>query len=185
MNIIDRSAVAIAKSIRANYPDAASETVLKYSLSLMINSFGAVAITLIVCAFTGHLIEGVTVIFFYTLLRVVSGGAHMPTSLSCCITSIIIFTSIAHTSFEYSYITVIIDLITLLILLMKAPEGIQNVSRIDPKYYPLLKAVSLGLVLSNFYVQSSLLSITFFVQTLFLTPFAYKAIAYYERRLQE
>lgn len=183
MNIIDRSALSIARAIRNNYPDAGSEIALKYTLSLLINSFSAIVITLCICLMTDHVIQGITVIFSYTLLRIVSGGAHMPTSLSCCITSIVLFTVIAHLPFEYSYIHIFLDLVSIYILFLKAPEGIENVSSIDRKYYPLLKAISICLVASSFYFQSSLLSFAFFAQAIFLTNFAYKAINFIERRM--
>lgn len=184
MNIIDRSALKIANSIRFHYPDAASEAVLFYSLSLIINTLTAVGISLMICTITGHLAEALIVILFYFLLRYVSGGAHMSSSVSCCILSIIILATLPHVKFNYWFGGMIIDILSIVILLLKAPDGIEKVSRIDPKYYPLLKIISVCIVASNFYFQYSFLSAAFITQAFFITGFAYKSIHILERRLK-
>lgn len=183
MNFIDRSALYIARAIRRNYPDAGSETALKYSLSLLINTFTSITAILVICAFTYHLTEGLVTILLFLILRFFSGGVHMHTSLSCCLASIIVLTAISHLEFNYFYLGALLDCATIVILLILAPQGIDNVSRVDHKYYPLLKIISVLMVASNFIFHSSLVTAVFFTQALTLTKTAYQFVNFIERRV--
>jgi accessory gene regulator B len=64
-----------------------------------------------------------------------------------------------------------------------APNGIENVSSINPKYYPLLKFLSIALVSLNFIVQSPVISAALFMQAVLTTQPAYTIRDYIERRL--
>lgn len=184
MNFIDSSAQTISKFIRKNYSDAASEKILFYSLSLIINTGLAIASTLIICAFTGHFLKSLILILLYTTLRNLSGGAHFASSLNCCIFSILIFTLSTHVSFPFSYLLIgqFMTIISALILFKTAPQGIRGISKIDPKYYPLLKYSSITLVLLNLYFQSSMLAVAFLIQAIQTTSFCEKLFILWERR---
>jgi len=185
LNVIDRAALRIAKFIRANNPNAGSEAALKYSLSLLINTLSAVAISLAFCAMTGHLYQGLAVIACFLLLRYFSGGVHLSSSLACCLASVFLVVALAHVHFGYRHLGFAMDIVSLAIVLRKAPEGIEKVSRVDRKYYPLLKWISAAIVSANFAVQSPLLSAVFFVQSLTLLKPAYTLVNYVERRLSK
>ncbi len=182
MNIIDHSAQYLARSIRRNYPEAGSETALTYSLSLVINSSISFFISLVFCLFIGHLYECLIAICSFIILRFFSGGLHMSSSLSCCIlsTSIIVIASLM--TYEYSYYYMLIDFLTCLILLRTAPNGINNVSRIDPKYYPFLKMIAVALVCSNLIGQSTVITSAFLIQALLTTKPAYRLKFFLEGR---
>lgn len=177
MNPIDRSARYLACSIRRNYPDAGSEKALFYSLSLLINSAVSISTTLLIAFATDRLIEAVTVILGYFILRYVSGGVHAGTSLSCCLLSIAIFTAAAHSTFAFWPIGVVLNGIAILILLITAPNNIEKISRIDPKYYKHLKLISVLLVASNFFFQSPVLAAAFITQAFLTTRLGHKFIS--------
>ncbi|WP_197081244.1 accessory gene regulator ArgB-like protein [Gordoniibacillus kamchatkensis] len=183
MNFIDNLATRWTNFIRSNYQNAASEKVLFYAISLSINTFLSYFCTLLICAFTNHLQQAVIVIVMYSLLRTTSGGVHLSTSLRCCTYSILMFTIISHISFDFNYmhIGLIITILSSLILMRTAPEGIKNISRIPEKHYPLLKLISVALVLSNIYIGSSIIAIAFFVQAIHTTKFGYSLISFVER----
>jgi accessory gene regulator B len=182
MNFIDRSAHSLAKSIHSQYPEGASEAVLRYSLTLVINTVTSIFVVLVTSFFTNHFVEAVSVIVFYTLLRFFSGGMHMPTSLACCITSTINFLFLAHLTFSFYPVGLIFTIISAIILLKNAPSNIENASSVNPKYYPHLKVITFIIVLSNLYFQSSILASAAMVQALFTTKIAYKFSDYMERR---
>ncbi|CAG7657380.1 accessory gene regulator B family protein [Paenibacillus allorhizosphaerae] len=182
MNLIDRSATRIAKTIRENYPQAASEQVLVYALSLSINSILAISTTLFISYFTNHFLESITTIGCFLLLRYFSGGVHLNSSLACCLVTILVLTVLTHLSFNYVFLGLIFDIISIIILYLKAPHGIQDVSRINPKYYPVLKWFCILFVSSNFIIHSPLLSATFLVQTLTLTRIGNSLFILLERR---
>lgn len=154
MNLIDRSAMSIAKAIRNNYADAASEKVLFYSLSLLINTSLAIAATLIICTFTGRLPEAVITIFSFLFLRYLSGGAHLSSSLGCCIFSLTILTSLAHIDYAYFHTGLILNILSFIIFF---DQGTGRVGKYKPhrsQKLPLLKNH-----MFNIYRQQFLLSI--------------------------
>jgi len=183
MNFIDRSATRIAASIRNNHPQAASQEVLFYALSLLINSSLTVVTVIIVSAMTGQLKEALIVITAYTALRVVSGGAHLSSSLACCVASSVIFILSSHLSYNFFYLGFILTAAALLIVLKTAPQGIENVSSINKKYYSLLKLLSVIIVASNFYFQIDFLATAFFIQAAHTTKLVENIIIFAERRL--
>ncbi len=182
MNWIELSASKITKSIRENYPQAASEKVLIYSLSLLINTLTAVLATLIFCFFTGHLAESITTILAFLGLRYLSGGFHLKSAVACCLFSTCLLTGLSHVDFEYLKYGPILDIISLIIFTFKAPEGLENVSRIKPAYYPLLKILCILFVSANLYLHSSLLSAIFIAQAFTLTKLGYSFASFLERR---
>ncbi|PZE21007.1 accessory gene regulator B family protein [Paenibacillus xerothermodurans] len=173
MNFIDHSAKSIAKSIRSHHSEAGSEVALTYALSLLINTLTAIVAALIVCSIAGHFVPCVIGMFSFILLRFVSGGMHMSSSLSCCVLTASIFIFTGFMTFDYSVTFMVLDAISMIILLITAPNDIQNVSSIDTKYYPLLKLAALLIVASNFYVQSTVLTAAFISQAFLTTPIAY------------
>lgn len=182
MNIIDRSALQLAKAIRRNDPNAASEAVLNYALVIVLNTICTIAIVLIVNLLTGYLIEGIITMFAFALLRSFSGGLHLKSSLFCTLFSAASLILISHIEIGYMYIGLILDLISIAILLVYAPKGFENRSRLDPKYYPFLKVASILIVAANFYIHSPLLSLAFFTQALTTTRAAYFILSKLERR---
>ncbi|WP_281885962.1 accessory gene regulator B family protein [Paenibacillus sp. YYML68] len=183
MNFIDRSALSLTHSIRKHNSDAASETVLFYALSLLINSAVSVLIVMTISTITGKIADALLVILAYTILRIVSGGLHLRTSLACCLTSATIFLTAAHAAYEFAVIGVLLNTVAFILVLIYAPSDIKSVSRIDPKYYPMLKCVSALIVASNFYFQLPVLTTAFLIQALLTTPFMKKAVDYIEGRL--
>jgi accessory gene regulator B len=116
-------------------------------------------------------------------MRYVSGGFHLTSSLACCLMTIIVMTALAHIDYPYFYTGLIFDIASFFLLLWKAPEGIENVSRIHPKYYPVLKVIALLSVSSNFFLHSSLLSSVFLTQSLTLLQVSYRIFDIIERRV--
>jgi accessory gene regulator B len=69
------------------------------------------------------------------------------------------------------------------ILLKTAPQGIEDISSIDKKYYPLLKLASVVIVASNYFFQLDILATAFFIQALQTTKLFENSIHYFERRI--
>jgi accessory gene regulator B len=181
-NFIDRSALYLAQSIRKHNPNAASEKALFYSLCLMINTFTAITITLVVGTLTGHFIQSILAILSYTILRYFSGGGHMNSSLSCCILSTVIFIGISHSSTNFMFTGFLFNTIAWIILIFTVPDGIEKISRINPKYYPILKLVCFLIVSSNYLIQSPIISASFLAQALLTTKAGHHILFLLERR---
>ncbi|MFB6364706.1 accessory gene regulator B family protein [Paenibacillus elgii] len=181
MNLIDRTATRIARTIRENYPEAASEKVLFYSASLLLSTMFAIIVTLSLCMITNHLTQAVVSTIIFLLIRYLSGGYHFNSSMICSLWTIFILTGSAHVRFDYLYAGACFDVISIIIFSLKAPKGLNNVSRIAPKYYPILKYVCVLFISLNFFIQSSMLSTIFLIQALTLTEAAYFILSAIER----
>lgn len=182
MSILDNAAASIARSIRKNYKDSGSEEVLTYSLIILLNGISIVFIVSMVGLVTGHFLESITALFVYALLRYFSGGVHLNSSITCIVVSTILLISIAHVPLSYWHTGLLMNITSLIIILLLAPKGLENVSRISPKYYPLLKLISAAIICSNFLLHSDVLTLAFFTQAVLLTTPAYQLVDYLERR---
>ncbi|MFN0220571.1 MULTISPECIES: accessory gene regulator B family protein [Paenibacillus] len=170
------------ETIRNNYEEAASEKVLFYALSLLINTVISIISVLLVSYLTNHFIEAIIAIICFLVLRNISGGFHLNSSLSCCIFTIIILIFSIHINISFYYVGIILNIISLIIVIHNAPRGLENVSRLNPKYYIILKLITITFLSINFFFESSLLSVIFFVQSLTLTNTGYLLVASLERR---
>ncbi|WP_084159692.1 accessory gene regulator B family protein [Paenibacillus ehimensis] len=184
MNLIECFATKIAQTIRKNYTGAASEKVLIYSLSLLLNTIAAIVVTLFISILSGHFVKAVITINCFLFLRYFSGGVHFKSSIFCCIFSMTALTLLAHVNFNYFYLGLFFDILSFFILLIYAPNGLEKVSRINPKYYFLLKIVCLLFVSTNFFIQSSMLSAIILLQSLTLTKTGAYLFQIFERRWQ-
>ncbi|WDM29336.1 accessory gene regulator B family protein [Paenibacillus mucilaginosus] len=176
MNWIDHTATRIAKVIRENYESAASEKVLYYALSLLINTSTAIFLTLIIAFFTNHLLNAIIAVISFLLIRNISGGFHLRSSLACCVFSTILLITFTHSTYKFTYLGYFFNFISLLIMLFKAPFGIENFSKIQKKHYPYLKIIAVLAVTSNFFIQSSLLASVYIGQSLTLSTLVYKLV---------
>jgi accessory gene regulator B len=182
MNLLDTTANYLANAIRNNNKESASQEVLFYSLVILLNTISIIFIVCVVGLFTGHFMECLTTLFMYALLRYFSGGVHLNSSITCIIVSSLLMLCIAHIQIPFWYAGFVLNMIALVIVAYLAPKGIENVSRIAPKYYPVLKLIATALVCSNFIFRSDLLSVVFFTQAIMLTTPVYWLVDLLERR---
>ncbi|SDC19623.1 accessory gene regulator B [Paenibacillus sp. UNCCL117] len=182
-NIIDRSALYLAQLIRSHNPNASSEQVLFYSLSLSINLLAAIVIALLFSLITGNLVSTMLSITGFLILRYFSGGLHLSSSLGCCIFSTFVIIVSSHVNFDFHTLGLVLTLLAFIIVLITAPNGIEGISRIPKSYYPLLKVISGLVVLSNLYFESSVLAAIFLIQAFLTTKVAYYFLDYLERRV--
>ncbi|SCW85189.1 accessory gene regulator B [Paenibacillus tianmuensis] len=183
MNPIDSMASYLAKVIRKHNEHAGSEIALKYALSLTINTSLATIVSLLISVITNRFNEAIIGICIFLLIRYVSGGIHLSSSLACCITSILIFVTIANVPTEYTQLSVYLNIISFIILLFTAPNNIKDVSRIPQKFYPLLKIVTLVIISSNFFIKSTVFTAAFIIQAVLTMKYTYKIVSYFERRV--
>lgn len=153
-----------AINLKKQIPDhPASVEVLAYAFNFMINIILTLAVSLTSALLLGHFWETVIVLSSFAILRMVSGGYHFRSAGAC-----ILFTVVGSNLLPYLYLdaqfTLLINILTLVLILSFAPSRIEHQSRIPKKYFPLLKAISSGLVSINFFLASSLIAATFFVQ---------------------
>lgn len=179
-NVIDRAAVRLAEFIKANNPQSASVEVLTYSSIIAINTILALLISLIACIITGNTTNFFIVVVVFTLLRFLTGGVHLTSSLTCCIATIVCFLAIIHLKFDFFYLGLVLNAFSLYIFILRAPSGIDEIREVKPAYKLAIKIAASLFVFSNFFIQSSLLASVFFVQALSLTTTCAKLIKKFE-----
>lgn len=166
--MIEAVALKIAHRIKSVVPEhPVSINVLNYSISVMINGLLIFSISLLISLFTGRTPEMIGILIFFPLLRQLSGGYHLKSGIKCTVISISLFTLISFITLDDPYVTVL-NCISLVLVLLYAPSRIERQSRIPKKYYPLLKIISSLLVASNFLIGSTIIAMSFFLQSLSL-----------------
>lgn len=180
MDLVERSATRLAQYIHRNVEEGTSVAVLKMSLVTVINFVIVAVAVLIICALTGSLKGGLLALVFAPLLRYFSGGIHMKSAQLCNVVSLAIILLAAHMSFSFMYVGLAFNVVAVIILFLYAPQGIDNLSRLSAKYYPVLKFISIAIVATNFYFQSPVLSTAFLLQSITIIPLAQKLVDHFK-----
>ncbi|WP_151734362.1 accessory gene regulator B family protein [Paenibacillus tengchongensis] len=161
-SLANRIAVAIKN---ANAEETASIEVMQYALNIILNTLIIIIGTAAVGGLTGHLQESLTFLLFCCLLRLASGGVHLKSAAACNIVTILLSTLVPLLSELSEPYLWLINPFSLLIMILFSPNPDVN-AQISRKLFPLLKAVSVLLVLSNFAIHSAVIGLAFLVQSL-------------------
>lgn len=180
MQSVSSVATKIAVYINKNVENASSVAVLKMSIVTLINYFIIASLVLIVCMFTGDFLLGMLALIMMPLLRQFSGGIHLKSSNACNVVSALLILLAIYIPINYYFTGMFIVVISIIIMLLYAPQGIQNVSRLDAKYYPILKMIAILMISTNFYFQSAFLALLFFLQAITIIPPSQKLVDYYK-----
>lgn len=180
--MIDKLSSSIADFIRNHNDQAASKEVLTFSIGIFLNTLLVTLIILGVAAVTGRFWNAVILLVSYVVLRYVSGGMHLPSSTICNVFSVAVFVSLIHIPVNWNAALLLNGIALLLVLIYAPTKDILELSWLGPKYKVHLKIASVAIVVSNFFVQSPILALAFFVQALTLMPISYKFATLFERR---
>jgi len=181
--LITKLATRIAVFIRNNNAQAASMDVLMFSLEVVLNALLVTITVLIVGLASGRFLDALMLLVAFVTLRFFSGGMHLPTSKLCNLISISIFLVLLFLPIPYWNVGFILNLLAFFLVIGYAPtKDIMHLNLLGPKYTMHFKIASILIVVSNFWLQSPELALAFFSQSLSLTPPAYNAVGYLERR---
>ena len=166
--MIERLAARMANSIYTHAEDsAASVPVLKYALIIIMDFLLVTSLSLVLGAFTGKLAETAIGMLCFLVLRAISGGYHLNTSVGCVILSTSISVLIPHIPLTSTAANIIASTSVVLFIIF-APANLQNQSRIPSRLYPTLKVVSSVIVISSFFIKSDVITMAIFIQALSL-----------------
>ncbi|MCC3377159.1 accessory gene regulator ArgB-like protein [Cohnella sp. REN36] len=166
--MIPRLARTTARWIKGAAPDhPVSIDVLVFSLQAIINVVSIVIVTIAISLITGKIEEAIMALIAFGALRQVSGGLHLKSGDLCVLVSVIGITLISFSNFN-SAVIYIVTSISLCLAALFAPSRIENQTRIPERYFPALKIISLLIIGSNFFIQSPILAVAWFVQGLTL-----------------
>ncbi|WP_308635004.1 accessory gene regulator B family protein [Paenibacillus silvisoli] len=139
--------------------------VLEYFLLNFFNIVFIIGFTLIIACFTGHVQESVIALIAFAALRQVSGGYHLNSGWLCIFASVLLMTVLSLVSLEPIAMNVL-SLVSFLLCLVFSPSNIAKQTRIPQKYFPLLKVISLLIIVSSYLIGSAVLTASLFAQSL-------------------
>ncbi|WP_309120007.1 accessory gene regulator B family protein [Paenibacillus sp.] len=147
-----------------------SKEVLTYALKIYMNGFAIVVVTLLIGLFAGKPIESVIALLSFSLLRAFSGGFHFKTMSGCFLISVGIFGTVLFIPSPDVWIQYILLSVSILLAIGFAPNA-----SFDPiagnRLFPYMKWISVGMIASNFFVASWVITLCFFIQCLSLIPY--------------
>jgi len=170
--MIAKWSLGIATWIKQQNPDqTASVAVLQFALIGILNSLLVFIIIIVIGAISGHLQDSVIASVFFVTVHFFSGGHHFKSALICTIFS----SSMIILSYSFPIkdnLLIGITIFTILILLIFAPSNIENHARISKNYFPLLKMISVCIVMINLFLLNSAVGLALFFQALLVIPYS-------------
>ncbi|WP_211750112.1 accessory gene regulator B family protein [Paenibacillus sp. Marseille-Q4541] len=166
--MIDKISIEIADRLehKNNMPP---KDIIFYSVSFLITNILSVIILILIGLTTGCLNEILLITASFAILRRVSGGFHFSKPDLCVTVSVLIFTSsalfISSITFIADYL-VIINCVSFIVLSVFAPSNLEGTSRIDKKWYPYLKIISLILAIISLIVNDPYVTAGIFLQSI-------------------
>lgn len=165
--MVEKLAEKLSQSIKRLAPEeTASIEVMKYGITVLINSASVILLSLSIGVLTGKFQDALVALISYAVLRCFAGGFHFQSAIACIMFSTALFSIIPHIPISH-FSTLILTLLALIIISIFAPSNIADETRIQIKYHPLLKACSILIVSVNFFLVSPILAKSFFTLSLF------------------
>lgn len=155
---------------RANPEETGSVEVMAYALAILIHTLAVVALSLAVGWTTGKLADTAWALASFGLLRLLSGGRHVPSLTGCLIVSVAICASIPHIAWLVAPWTGVVTSASLALILYFAPLADRH-TRFDPKHSVKFKLASALLVCANYWFQSGFMGLAFLIQSITVISF--------------
>ena len=189
--MIDNFCLFLVGKMRKENPEIDDEKaeIINYGLQLLIGEIPKTIITLVVSYLLGILNLTLFMVCVTVPYRAFSGGFHLHTHIGCIISTTLYYCCIPKIS-NYIYLNsetklffILCALIFGIIIIIKhAPADTENVPILQKRERKLKKILSfitytLGLIVAisiNNNVLSNIILFSYFVQTIMITPFAYK-----------
>ena len=145
----------------------ASVSVLKFAIAIVLNVVLVAGLTLSVSLITGNTAEAVMILVSFALLRQVSGGVHLKSGMACVLFTTALFTGLSYVQMDMLYVQ-LLNVLSLLLVAVLAPIGIDKQTRIPEKHWPKLKLIGAALVIINMFVASPVIAVSFTAQAVSL-----------------
>ena len=189
--MIDNFCLFLVGKMRKKNPEIDDEKaeIINYGLQLLIGEIPKIIITLVVSYLLGIFNFTLFMVFVTIPYRAFSGGFHLHTHIGCILSTTLYYCCIPKIS-NYIYLNsetkiyfILFALIFGIIMIIKyAPADTENVPILQKRERKQKKILSfitytLGLIAAisiNNNVLSNIILFSYFVQTIMITPFAYK-----------
>ncbi|MDF2923602.1 MAG: hypothetical protein K0R57_2516 [Paenibacillaceae bacterium] len=160
----------LAKMVKeANPEQTHSLAIMQYSIEILLNTLSIIIISSIMGWFIGELASTLIVLLSIMVLRLLSGGAHMPTMGGCIVVSVSLCVGIPLIPPVGNDIVWLMTAFSTLFVLLFAPSPERN-SNMPPMWVPYFKILSILVVCSNFAIESQIIGWAFLVQAITIIP---------------
>jgi Membrane protein putatively involved in post-translational modification of the autoinducing quorum-sensing peptide len=153
-----------------NPEETASVEVMSYALQGILHNMITLLTALIAGFFTDHFWETLLAAIYFTVLRTISGGFHFKSALSCFFVTATIFIAIPLIEVT-DQVLLVINVLSLILVAIYAPSNIKEHIRVDERYFPIFKLLSVLVVAANFFFLSDISTLAFFIQAFLLLNF--------------
>lgn len=161
MDLIDQLSEKISNKLDG-FEYMPKKDVINYSTNFLLTNILTIVLLIVGGLVFNNLENVIIASVSFAVLRRFAGGYHIKSSDICVfvsVTSMILIASFAPLLINFRNIMTGISVISILVF---APSNIEHSSRLDKKYYPILKLVSvliiiLSVCLQNIYITTSLL----------------------------
>ncbi|NMM51305.1 hypothetical protein HII26_01910 [Paenibacillus aquistagni] len=164
--MLDSLSRQLARSLKKHNVEADLE-VLEYGIGIKLNRYGVLILTSILGILLHQWVESLIALISISVLRRFSGGVHFRSLTHCMLVTSLTCTLIPMISLPKGTLMLLAS-ISFVITGLRAPNWFEEFTVIKPRM--TYKLVSLMIVSLSFFVQSSILIIAFFIQTLTLLP---------------
>lgn len=155
--------------LKTKYPkELPSLSIVRYSIKFLIANITPVVFLIISSLVFRRFSEVLVALVGFSVLRMFSGGYHIKSADICVVASIVTIYLIVVISPNIVNIVKVIDLISIVLVVIYAPSNINKQTRIKEKYYIYLKIISVFIVAINLIIQSEILTVAFFIQSISL-----------------
>lgn len=166
--MIESIAFKIASSMKRINPDLPQSVAkLEYALIILLNGITVILCSLVIGFVLGTLEDTALFLVAFAILRQVSGGYHLPTAFGCAIVSIGMAVIVPFIPVTQEA-GLILNCLSLVLVALYSPSNIENQSRIPAQFYPLLKIVSIAIVMVSGLVESPIITKAVLLQSLSL-----------------
>lgn len=144
-----------------------SVEVYRFAIEALFSVIIPVILALLISLFTGQISATCLSLVAMISLRMISGGAHFKNLWLCTLVTATTAAAASISDLEPTYIIVTTS-VSILLVLIYCPSRIEGQTRIPSKYFPLLRLMAGMLIASNFFIGSSVIAVTFLIQSLTL-----------------
>lgn len=163
-------AYKLAEKIKlANPEQTHSIAIMQYSLSILLNTFSIIIISMVIGWLNGRFLSTGLALLSIMMLRMMSGGFHMKTMRGCLIVSVILVVGIPLIPPVEAWVLWLMTAFSAILMVFFAPYPDRS-SNLRKELLTYLKLLSVLLVCSNFLIGSQVIGWAFLIQGLTIIP---------------
>lgn len=170
--ITEKLSDSLARWIADADPDGPyTNEALNYMAKVVINLSSAYMICGMVGFIGGRFLDSILAVTSFVVLRMFSGGFHLKSLDHCTVFSSAILAPVPFLApYLSTSVLYIATAVSVAIVLIASPKNINKSLRISAKWLPAFKIIATLIVLTNFWWMSSILCLSFLLQSLLLLP---------------